>query len=36
MGGEGSITKEQFNAMSMAEKSKLYRENKAEYERLNS
>jgi hypothetical protein len=36
MGGEGSITKEQFNAMSMAEKSKLYRENKAEYDRLNS
>lgn len=36
MGGEGGITKEQFNAMSMAEKSKLYRENKAEYDRLNS
>jgi hypothetical protein len=36
IGGEGGLTKEQFNAMSMAEKSKLYRENKAEYERLNS
>lgn len=36
MGGEGGITKEQFNAMSLAEKSKLYRENKAEYDRLNS
>ena len=36
MGGEGGITKEQFDAMSMAEKSKLYRENKAEYDRLNS
>jgi hypothetical protein len=36
MGGEGGITKEQFNAMSMAEKSKLYRENKAEYDRLNN
>lgn len=36
IGGEGGITKEQFNAMSMAEKSKLYRENKAEYDRLNS
>lgn len=36
MGGEGALTKEQFNAMSVAEKSKLYRENKAEYDRLNS
>lgn len=36
MGGEGGITKEQFDAMSMAEKSKLYRENKAEYDRLNN
>ena len=36
IGGEGGITKEQFDAMSMAEKSKLYRENKAEYDRLNS
>lgn len=36
MGGEGGITKEQFNAMSLTEKSKLYRENKAEYDRLNS
>lgn len=36
LGGEGGITKEQFNAMSMAEKSKLFRENKAEYDRLNS
>lgn len=36
MGGEGGITKEQFNAMSMAEKSRLYRENKAEYDRLNN
>lgn len=36
MGGEVGITKEQFDAMSMAEKSKLYRENKAEYDRLNS
>lgn len=36
LGGEGGITKEQFNTMSMAEKSKLFRENKAEYDRLNS
>lgn len=36
MGGEGGITKEQFDSMSMAEKSKLYRENKAEYDRLNN
>lgn len=33
--GDGSLTKEQFNNMSMAEKSKLYRENQAEYDRLN-
>lgn len=33
--GEGAaITKEQFDNMSMVDKSKLYRENKAEYERL--
>lgn len=36
MGGEGSLTKEQFDNMSIADKSKLYRENKAEYDRLNS
>ena len=36
MGGDGGLTKEQFNSMSMAEKSKLYRENKAEYDRLNN
>ena len=36
MGGEGGLTKEQFDAMSIADKSKLYRENKAEYDRLNS
>lgn len=36
MGGDGAITKEQFNNMSLQEKSKLYRENKAEYDRLNS
>ena len=36
MGGEGGMTKEQFNSLSMAEKSKLYRENKAEYDRLNN
>ena len=33
-GGDGGYTKEQFNKMSMAEKSKLYKENKAEYDRL--
>ena len=33
--GNGAITKEQFDSMSLAEKSKLYRENKAEYDRLN-
>lgn len=33
-GGEGAITKEQFDNMSIAEKSKLYKENKAEYDRL--
>lgn len=36
MGGNGALTKEQFNKMSLEEKSKLYRENKAEYDRLNS
>ena len=36
MGGEGGLIKEQFDAMSIADKSKLYRENKAEYDRLNS
>lgn len=36
MGGECSLTKEQFDNMSIADKSKLYRENKAEYDRLNS
>lgn len=34
--GDKQITKEQFDKMSIAEKSKLYRENKAEYDRLNS
>lgn len=34
MGGNGSITKEQFENMNLQEKSKLYRENKAEYDRL--
>ncbi len=34
--GEKQITKEQFDNMSMTELSKLYRENKAEYDRLNS
>lgn len=33
--GNGALTKEQFDKMSLAEKSKLYRENQAEYERLN-
>lgn len=33
-GDEKQITKEQFDTMGMAEKSKLYRENKAEYDRL--
>ena len=36
IGGAEGLTKEQFNGMSIAEKSKLYRENKAEYDRLNS
>lgn len=36
VGGNGALTKEQFASMSIAEKSKLYRENKAEYDRLNS
>lgn len=35
-GGNGALTKEQFANMGIAEKSKLYRENKAEYDRLNS
>lgn len=34
IGGAEGLTKEQFDAMSIAEKSKLYRENKAEYDRL--
>lgn len=34
--GEKQITKEQFDNMSMTELSKLYRENKAEYDRLNA
>lgn len=34
MGADGVLTKEQFNAMSIAEKSKLYKENKSEYDRL--
>lgn len=34
MGGNGALTKEQFENMSLQEKSKLYRENKAEYDRL--
>lgn len=32
--GDGGYTKEQFEKMTTAEKSKLYRENKAEYDRL--
>lgn len=32
--GEKQLTKEQFDSMGMAEKSKLYNENKAEYDRL--
>jgi hypothetical protein len=36
MGGDGVLTKEQFNAMSIAEKSKLYKENKVEYDRLSN
>ncbi|MCD7724298.1 MAG: hypothetical protein LUI12_01875 [Clostridiales bacterium] len=32
--GSEAITKEQFASMGIAEKSKLYRENKAEYDRL--
>lgn len=31
-----TITKEQFNAMGLAERTKLFRENKAEYDRLNA
>lgn len=34
--GDRQLTKEQFDAMGMAEKSKLYRENEAEYNRLNA
>lgn len=34
--GEKQITKELFDAMGLAEKSKLFRENEAEYNRLNS
>lgn len=34
MGGSQSITKEQFDKMSLIDKSKLRRENKAEYDRL--
>lgn len=34
--GENNITKEQFNAMDMVEKTKLLRENPKEYERLKS
>lgn len=34
--GNSVLTKEQFDKMSLAEKSKLYRENQAEYDRLNS
>ena len=33
-GGDKAITKEQFDNMGLAEKSKLYNENKAEYDRL--
>lgn len=32
--GEKQLTKEQFDSMGLAEKSKLYNENKAEYDRL--
>lgn len=34
--GENTLTKEQFNAMDLVEKSKLKRENPSEYERLKS
>lgn len=34
--GEKKLTKEQFDNMGLAEKSKLFRENEAEYNRLNS
>jgi len=34
VGATKTITKEQFDAMSMTERTKLYRENKAEYDRL--
>lgn len=36
IGDDGAITKEKFDQMDLIEKSKLYRENKAEYDRLNS
>lgn len=32
---DGKLTKEQFDTMSLSDKSKLYKENKAEYDRLN-
>lgn len=34
--GNGALTKEQFDKMNFVEKSKLFRENQAEYDRLNS
>lgn len=34
--GDKQLTKEQFDSMGLAEKSKLFRENEAEYNRLNS
>lgn len=34
--GDRQLTKEQFDNMGLAERSKLYRENEAEYNRLNS
>lgn len=34
-GDASALTKEQFDKMGLAEKSKLYRDNKAEYDRLN-
>lgn len=36
IGGSDGLTKEQFDGMSIAEKSKLFKENRAEYDRLNS
>lgn len=35
MGGDGTITKEKFDKMDLIEKTKLYRENKEMYDRLN-